>query len=56
MEKLLDRFLKYVKIETTSNEEIEKCPSTSSQTEFQKMLADELKEIGLDDISLSFRG
>ncbi len=56
MEKLVERFLKYVKIESTSDENNKDCPSTPSQMEFQKMLADELKEIGLEEIELDDNG
>ena len=57
MEKLVERFLNYVKIETTSDEENKKVyPSTSSQMEFQKMLAAELKEIGLKEVELDKNG
>ncbi|HBH48042.1 MAG TPA: peptidase T [Bacteroidales bacterium] len=57
MEKLIERFLKYVKIETTSDEANDKVyPSTPSQMEFQKMLAEELKEIGLEEVDLDDNG
>jgi tripeptide aminopeptidase len=56
MEKLIERFLKYVKIETTSDEEAKVYPSTQAQMEFQKMLAEELEEIGLEDVVLDKNG
>ncbi len=56
MEKLVERFLKYVKIETTSNENNKECPSTESQMKFQEMLAEELKEIGLQEVELDANG
>ena len=56
MEKLIERFLKYVKIETTSKEECSECPSTPAQVDFQEMLAEELKEIGLEDVELDGNG
>jgi tripeptide aminopeptidase len=57
MEKLIERFLKYVKIETTSDEENTGVyPSTPSQMEFQKMLAEELKQIGLEEVDLDENG
>ncbi len=56
MEKLVERFLKYVKINTQSDEKSETCPSTPEQFEFAKTLADELNEIGLTDIDLDKNG
>jgi len=49
-ETLKERFLKYVKIETRSNEKSESIPSTSTQLEFAKMLVKELEEIGMEDV------
>lgn len=56
MEKLVERFLKYVKIETTSDENNKECPSTAIQMDFQKLLAEELKEIGLQEVELDGNG
>ncbi|WIF96182.1 peptidase T [Caminicella sporogenes] len=56
MEKLIDRFLKYVKMETTSNSESQTCPSTNSQLDFARVLVEELKEIGLKDASVDSNG
>ncbi|MBN2487122.1 MAG: peptidase T [Bacteroidales bacterium] len=56
MEKLIERFLHYVKIETTSNENSKDCPSTSGQIEFQNMLADELRSIGMHDVEIDLNG
>ncbi len=51
-----ERFLKYVKVETTSSEESSTFPSTSTQVEFAKTLAEELKEIGLKDVKVDNYG
>lgn len=51
-----ERFLKYVKVETTSNEESETCPSTVTQLDLAKILVEELNILGLDDISLDDNG
>ncbi len=56
MEQLIERFLKYVKIETTSDEAAKVFPSTPAQLEFQKMLAEELKQIGLEEVDLDDNG
>lgn len=47
---LVDRFIKYVKLETRSDETSSTVPSTQSQVEFAKVLVDDLNEIGLEDI------
>ena len=45
----LERFLKYVTFETTSDEESKTVPSTASQLILADYLAKELKEIGVED-------
>lgn len=49
MENLLNRFVKYVKIHTTSSEDSETIPTTEIQKNLGKILVDDLKEIGLSD-------
>ena len=49
---LLERFLKYVKIDTQSNPASETCPSTVGQWDLAKVLRDELIELGLTDVTL----
>lgn len=44
-----DRFINYVKFETTSNEESKACPSTDCQLVFADHLVNELKGIGVTD-------
>lgn len=56
MDTLLDRFLRYVKVETTANEDSKTYPSTSSQLDLSRMLADELKALKLADVSMSEHG
>ena len=48
MEKILDRFLRYVAIDTQSNEESESQPSTAKQLNLLKMLRDELQALGVE--------
>ncbi len=45
----VDRFMKYVKFDTQSDDESESFPSTAKQKELSKFLVKELKEIGLAD-------
>ena len=55
---VLDRFLRYVQVDTMSNEEVadKKHPSTEGQWDLLRMLEHELKELGLDDVSLDEHG
>ena len=56
MDTLLDRFCRYVKVETTSVEETDKYPSSPGQLELGKLLAEELRALQLQDVSLSEHG
>ncbi|MBQ7018274.1 MAG: peptidase T [Bacteroidales bacterium] len=47
MEKILDRFLRYVAVETTSNDESDSQPSSACQLDLLRMLADELNAMGV---------
>ena len=49
MAELLDRFIRYVKIHTTSKEDVEEIPSTRRQFDLANILVEELKELGLED-------
>lgn len=49
-ETLKDRFLRYVKFETRSDEKSETIPSTPTQLEFAKILAKELEDIGMENV------
>ena len=48
MEKILDRFLRYVKVDTQSNENSESQPSTAKQLNLLKLLCQELNELGVE--------
>jgi tripeptide aminopeptidase len=50
---LLDRFLRYVKIETTAVEETGEYPSSPGQWTLARMLAEELKALGVQDVTVS---
>lgn len=49
---MINRFLKYVKIATDSNPENLQCPSSDIQWDLAKVIVEDLKELGLEDISL----
>ena len=46
----LERFLRYVKIWTTSDEKSDSIPSTKNQLELGKILVEELKKLNLEDV------
>ena len=50
MENILDRFLRYVSVDTQSCEESESQPSTSKQLNLLKMLRDELESMGVEAV------
>lgn len=51
-EGVAEKFMRYVRLDTTSCEESEGVPSTPGQWELARMLADELRRMGLEDVSL----
>ena len=52
MQKIIDRFVKYVKIDTQSDENNPAFPSTEKQWDLAKVLVEELNEIGMQDVTL----
>ena len=56
MEKLVDRFIRYARINTASDENSKTYPSTPGQLELAHLLTDEMKEAGLQDITLDENG
>ena len=55
-EKLVTRFLKYVKTYTESEAFLDKFPSTDRQWDLANYLVEELKQIGLEDVSIDENG
>jgi tripeptide aminopeptidase len=53
---VLDRFLRYVQIDTRADDSSSSCPSTPGQMELQRLLASELRDIGLADVELDGNG
>src|SRR3954447_16061372 len=47
---VLERFLRYVRIDTRADERSSSCPSSPGQLELQHVLAGELRAIGLPDV------
>lgn len=56
MDTLLDRFCRYVKVETTAVEEAKTYPSSPGQLDLGRMLADELRALKLDSVSMDENG
>ncbi|MGY0694344.1 peptidase T [Virgibacillus sp. FSP13] len=55
-DELIKRFTTYVKVDTQSNEDSETTPSTPGQWDLLNMLADELKQIGMSDVTIDDNG
>ena len=53
---VLERFLRYVQVDTQSDEDSDTYPSTAKQLDLGKMLAEELREIGVEDVELTKHG
>jgi tripeptide aminopeptidase len=56
MSRVLDRFLRYVRYDTQSNEHSQTYPSTPGQLVLLQDLAQELRELGLDDAAVDLHG
>ncbi len=56
MSTLLDRFCRYVKVDTTAVEGADAYPSSPGQLELAKMLTQELRSLRLEDVSMSEHG
>jgi tripeptide aminopeptidase len=53
---LIERFTSYVKVDTQSAENSETCPSTPGQLTLLNMLVDELKSIGMEEVTIDENG
>lgn len=53
---VLDRFLRYVVIDTQASVESSTYPSTEKQLDLSRLLVDELRAIGLEDVELTEHG
>ena len=56
MSSVVERFLNYVKIETTSFHDAECYPSSAMQLDFAKYMVEELKAIGIEDAEMDQYG
>ena len=48
-QRLLNRFLQYVAIDTTANENTDEYPSSPGQMEIGKLLVEQMLEMGIED-------
>ncbi|WP_423409403.1 peptidase T [Heyndrickxia sp. MSNUG] len=53
---IIERFTTYVKVDTQSNENSETCPSTEGQLTLANMLVEELKTIGMEEVTIDENG
>ena len=53
---LLDRFCRYVRLDTRSDDHSPTCPSTPGQWDLLRLLEQELKELGVADVRLTADG
>ncbi|AKP48941.1 MULTISPECIES: peptidase T [Bacillus] len=53
---VMERFISYVKVDTQSDENSNTCPSTPGQWTLARMLVDELKAIGMEDVTVDENG
>jgi tripeptide aminopeptidase len=55
-QEIIDRLRTYVQVDTQSDDSNESCPSTPGQLTLARMLVDELKAIGMQEITLDDNG
>lgn len=55
-QEIIDRFTSYVQVDTQSNEDSTTCPTTPGQLTLAHMLVEELKQIGMDEVTIDDNG
>ncbi|CAM3288634.1 peptidase T [Paenibacillus lactis] len=53
---VIERLIRYAQIDTQSDETSNTCPSTPGQLTLGRLLVDELKEIGMEDVTMDENG
>ncbi|RAT94104.1 peptidase T [Brevibacillus sp. Leaf182] len=53
---IMNRFISYAQVDTQSDENSETCPSTPGQLVLAQMLVDELKAIGMQEVTMDANG
>ncbi|MDR2139707.1 MAG: peptidase T [Tannerella sp.] len=54
--RIIERFLKYVAVDTQSCDHVQTIPSTSGQRQLAEMLAEELVQIGMQEVEIDTNG
>ncbi|MGM0756306.1 MAG: peptidase T [Bacillota bacterium] len=55
-EEMIKRFTSYVKVDTQSDAEKESCPSTAGQLNLARQLVEEMKSIGIQEVTMDQNG
>ncbi|WP_438444992.1 peptidase T [Gorillibacterium sp. sgz5001074] len=55
-QELIERFVSYAKVETQSSYDSDTCPSTPGQWNLARQLVEELKELGMQEVTLDENG
>ncbi|TYS31333.1 peptidase T [Bacillus pumilus] len=55
-EEMIQRFTSYVKVDTQSDAEKKSCPSTEGQLNLARQLVEEMKSIGIQDVTMDENG
>ena len=55
-ENIINRFISYAVVDTQSNENNDECPSTTGQLTLANLLVEELKEIGMEEVTIDENG
>lgn len=53
---MVERFIRYIKVDTKSDPTSETCPSTEIQFDLAKILVEDMKSIGLEDVEMDSNG
>ena len=56
MQSVIDRFIRYIQIDTQSIHKSDSYPSTAKQLDLARLLVDELKDLGLEDAAMDKYG
>ena len=55
-DKLVERFIRYAKVDTQANSASSTCPSSAGQLELGRLLAEDMKAIGLAEVTIDEHG
>jgi tripeptide aminopeptidase len=56
MEKLVERFIRYAKVNTQSNDNVKTCPSSPGQIQLAQILTTELQDLGMSEVAMDGNG